>query len=101
METRCEQVPGTPVQSVVPVSPVQPLVPEPIQLPQDDVWDIYITCGSSTKEIWGRLIGEDYSVSFYHYFIAGHKQQGIMLIIIHSFSILSDDRFKASSKTST
>jgi hypothetical protein len=82
VETPREQVPRTPVQSVVPVSPVQPFVPEPIQLPQDDVWDIYITYGSSTKEIWGRLIGEDYSVSVYHDFIAGQTQQGIRLIII-------------------
>jgi hypothetical protein len=75
METPREQVPVTPVQSIFPVSPVQsvvpespvqPLVPEPITLPQDDVWDIYITCGSSTEEIWGRLIGEDYSVSVCH-----------------------------------
>jgi hypothetical protein len=84
METPREQAQVTPVQSVVPVSPVQPLVPvspaqplvpvspvlplvpELITLPQDDVWCIYITCGSSTKEIWGRLIGEDYSVSVYH-----------------------------------
>ena len=66
MEAPQEQVPETPVQSVIPVSPFQPFVPEPIQLPQDDEWGIYITCGSSTKEIWVRLIGEDYSVSFYH-----------------------------------
>jgi hypothetical protein len=66
METSHKQVPVIPVQSAVPVSPVQPDVPEPITLPQDDMWDIYITFGSSTNEIWGRLIGEDYSVSVYH-----------------------------------
>ena len=66
METPREQVPGTPVQSVVPVNPVKPFVPESITLPQDDVWDIFITCGISTEEIWGRLIGEDYSVSVCH-----------------------------------
>jgi hypothetical protein len=50
------------------VSPIQPSVPEPITLPQEDMWDMFITCGSATNEIWGRLIGEEYSVSFGYLF---------------------------------
>lgn len=46
------------------VSPIQPSVPESIAFPQEDAWDMYITCGNSTNKIWGRLIGEEYSVSF-------------------------------------
>jgi hypothetical protein len=45
------------------LSSVEPVVPEPITLPSHDEWGIFITCCGSTAEIWGRLIGEEYSVS--------------------------------------
>jgi hypothetical protein len=56
-------------QSVSPtVSPTEPVVPEPITLPHLDEWDIFITCCGSTAEVWGRLIGEEYSVSVCYWF---------------------------------
>jgi hypothetical protein len=56
------------------VSPIRPGVPEPITLPQEDVWDVYITCGSSTDEIWCRLIGDEYSVSLLLVYITRYKE---------------------------
>jgi hypothetical protein len=53
------------------VSSAEPVVPEPITLPDHDEWDMFITCGNSTGEIWGRLIGEEYSVSFCYWFTVG------------------------------
>jgi hypothetical protein len=49
----------------------EPVVPEPITLPDHDEWDMFITCGNSTDEIWGRLIGGEYSVSFCNWFTVG------------------------------
>lgn len=53
------------------LSSAEPVVPEPITLPDRDEWDMFITCGNSTDEIWGRLIGEEYSVSFCYWFTVG------------------------------
>jgi hypothetical protein len=50
------------------VNPTEPVVPESITLPQHDEWDIFITCCGSTAEVWGRLIGEEYSVSVCYWF---------------------------------
>lgn len=53
------------------LSSAEPVVPEPITLPDHDEWDMFITCGNSTDEIWGRLIGEEYSVRFCYWFTIG------------------------------
>jgi hypothetical protein len=53
------------------VSSAEPVVPEPITLPHYDEWDMFITCGNSTDEIWGQLIGEEYSVSLCYWFTVG------------------------------
>lgn len=38
--------------------------PDELQLPWGERhWNVYITSVSSTVEVWGRLIGPDYSVS--------------------------------------
>ncbi|PSN45877.1 hypothetical protein C0J52_11031 [Blattella germanica] len=46
------------------LSPIGFAVPEQIMLPPEDVWDVFITCGNATDEIWVRLIGDDYSVQY-------------------------------------
>lgn len=40
-----------------------------LKLPwKDEFWSLVITSTVSTGEIWGRLIGNDYSVSYLLYF---------------------------------
>ncbi|XP_069687013.1 tudor domain-containing protein 7 isoform X2 [Periplaneta americana] len=46
------------------LSPIGPAIPETITLPQADAWDVFVTCGKSTDEVWARLIGEEYSVKY-------------------------------------
>jgi hypothetical protein len=58
------------------VSSAEPVVPEPITLPDYNEWDMFITCGNSTDEIWCRLIGEEYSVSFCYWFTLGVSVRG-------------------------
>lgn len=41
--------------------------PDELQLPWSERhWNVYITSVSSTVEVWGRLIGPDYSVTMRH-----------------------------------
>lgn len=41
-----------------------------LKLPWDEKhWNIFVTSVSSTVDIWGRLIGPDYSVRDYHFII--------------------------------
>lgn len=35
----------------------------PLQFPDDDFWNVFVTVANSTLEIWLRIIGEQYSVS--------------------------------------
>nr|XP_033339584.1 tudor domain-containing protein 7-like [Megalopta genalis]XP_033339585.1 tudor domain-containing protein 7-like [Megalopta genalis] len=44
--------------------PIGPAVPEPLQLPEEDIWPVAVTYVISTIEIWARLIGEAYSDQF-------------------------------------
>lgn len=37
----------------------------PLQFPNDDFWNVFITVANSTLEVWLRIIGVEYSVSFY------------------------------------
>lgn len=41
----------------------------PLQFPDDDFWNVYVTVANSTIEIWIRIIGDQYSVSL-HTFIS-------------------------------
>ncbi|XP_013191242.1 tudor domain-containing protein 7 isoform X2 [Amyelois transitella] len=36
----------------------------PLQFPEDDYWNVYITVANSTLEIWLRIIGPEYSDAF-------------------------------------
>lgn len=35
----------------------------PLQFPEDDFWNVFVTVANSTLEIWLRIIGPQYSVS--------------------------------------
>ena len=35
----------------------------PLQFPDDDFWNVFVTVANSTLEIWLRIIGVQYSVS--------------------------------------
>lgn len=35
----------------------------PLQFPDDDFWNVFVTVANSTLEIWLRIIGTEYSVS--------------------------------------
>ncbi|XP_059050429.1 tudor domain-containing protein 7 [Achroia grisella] len=49
-----EDVPRLPVDSDLP----------PLQFPEEDFWNVYITVANSTLEIWLRIIGQEYSDAF-------------------------------------
>ncbi|XP_076661435.1 tudor domain-containing protein 7 tapas [Halictus rubicundus] len=44
--------------------PIGPPAPEPLKLPDDDIWLVTVTLIMSTTEIWARLVGEAHSDQF-------------------------------------
>lgn len=51
------------VEASVPGDPIDSDLP-PLQFPEDDFWNVYITVANSTLEIWLRIIGQEYSGAF-------------------------------------
>lgn len=41
----------------------------PLQFPENDFWNVFITVANSTLEVWLRIIGPQYSVSIYLYLL--------------------------------
>ena len=37
----------------------------PLQFPEKDFWNVFITVANSTLEVWLRIIGPQYSVSVF------------------------------------
>lgn len=47
----------------------------PLQFPDDDFWNVFVTVANSTLEIWLRIIGSQYSVSKYKKVLVHTKNQ--------------------------
>ncbi|XP_029040468.2 tudor domain-containing protein 7 [Osmia bicornis bicornis] len=48
----------------VQLHPIGPAVPGQLQLPEENLWIVSVTCVISTTEIWARIIGDAYSEQF-------------------------------------
>lgn len=50
------------VETSVADDPLESDLP-PLQFPENDFWNVFVTVANSTLEIWLRIIGPHYSVS--------------------------------------
>ncbi|XP_025155538.1 tudor domain-containing protein 7 isoform X2 [Harpegnathos saltator] len=46
------------------LSPIGPVAPEKLKIPEATLWNVYTTCVISTVEVWVRLVDDDYNDNF-------------------------------------